>query len=271
MLDKHTVELFERIFKKLKPPEDVPISEWADSYRRLPAESSAEPGKWRTSRTPYLQRPMDSISDPDVKKVVMMTSAQVGKSEVILNVLGYYTHIDPSPMLIIQPTVETGKNFSKERIGPTFRDTPILSNLVSAKRNTILKKEFSGGFVAIVGANAPAGLASRPIRILLCDEIDRYPVSAGEEGDPLTLGEKRTTTFPYTSKKVYVSTPTIEGVSRIEHEFKLGTMEEWELPCPGCGEYQAITWDKIKFALDDNTRKLDETREIECLCVECGE
>lgn len=270
-IEKHTEEMFKKLFLKLKPPEDIPISEWADKYRRLPAESSAEPGRWRTSKTPYMKKIMDVATDNSVKKVVIQASAQVGKSELLLNILGYYTHIDPSPILVIQPTVETGKNFSKERIKPTFRDTPVLSKILSGIRSTIQKIDFVGGFIAIVGANAPSALASRPIRILLCDEVDRYPLSAGDEGDPLTLGEKRTTTFPYTSKKIFVSTPTIKDVSRIEQEFQTGSMEEWQLPCPGCGEYQTITWDKIHFERDKKTKVLLDDQEILCLCEHCGE
>lgn len=270
-MNNNTKQLIKKILLNLKPPENITISEWADKFRRLPAESSAEPGQWNTNRTPYLKKIMDSISDNSVRKVVVMSSAQVGKSEVLLNTIGYYSDIEPSPILMLQPTVETGKNFSKERISPTFRDTPALFKLIDSNRNTISKISFPGGYIAIVGANAPSGLASRPVRILLCDEIDRYPLSAGEEGDPLTLAEKRTTTFPYTNKKVYVSTPTIDGISRIQHEFEQGTMEEWELPCPGCGVYQVITWDKIHFELHDKTRKLVKSKEISCSCEKCGE
>ncbi len=271
MIEQHTKELIKKILQKLKPPEDINLSEWADKYRKLPAESSAEPGQWKTSRTPYLKKIMDSITDVNVRKVVVMSSAQVGKSEVILNTLGYYAHIDPSPTLVIQPTDSTGKNFSKERIGPTFRDTPVLSELVSEKRSTILKKEFTGGYIAIVGANAPSGLASRPIKILACDEIDRWPLSAGDEGDPLTMAEKRTTTFPYTHKKIYVSTPTIDGISRIQHEFLQGSQEEWQLPCPSCGTYQTLSWDKIKFERDKKTGKLDRSIDVTAVCSNCGE
>jgi len=221
---------------------------------------------------------MECISDPKVREVVLMTAAQLGKSEIILNSMGYYSHIDPSSILLVQPTVLAGKDFSKERIAPTIRDTPVLSTTIGVEKtrdakNTLQKKFFPGGYIAIVGANSPVGLASRPIKILLCDEIDRWPESAKKEGDPLTIVEKRTTTFPFNKKIVKVSTPTIDGLSRIQHEFKQGTMEKWKLPCPSCGAYHELLWANIKFdhMRDKETGLLDEKLgEVLCECPSCG-
>ncbi len=270
VVEKHTEELFRKILLNLKPPEQITVSEWADKYRRLPTESSSESGMWKTSRTPYLRKIMDSISDPTVRKVSIMSSAQIGKSELIINTIGYYAHIDPTSILLVQPTVDAGKGFSKKRIGPSIRDTPALKKVFIEKESSILEKKFMGGFLSIVGANSPAGLSSQPIQILCCDEVDRYELSAGHEGDPVSLAEKRTTTFQDIDKHIFVSTPTIEGVSRIEHEFRLGTMEEWEIPCPACGEYQVLTWNKIKFTLDEK-RKLVDSEDVLCVCEHCGE
>lgn len=168
---------------------------------------------------------MECLSDTKIRKVVMMFSAQIGKSEMLLNVVGYYSHVVPSPILMVQPTVDMERNFSKERISPTIRDTPVLRQIIGAEKsrdakNTVLKKFFPGGYIVIVGANSPVGLASRPIKILLADEIDRWPESAKKEGDPLTIVEKRTTTYPYSYKMIYTSIPTIDGISRIQHEYK---------------------------------------------------
>jgi len=269
-LQQQTVILFQKILRRLQPSEDISVAEWADKYRRLPPESSAEPGQWKTSRTPYLRKPMECISDPKVREVVLMTSVQIGKSEVILNTMGYYSHIVPSPILMVQPTVDMGRHFSKERIDPTVRDTPILRIIIGMAKNTVLKKFFPGGYIAIVGANSPVGLASRPIKILLADEIDRWPESAKKEGDPLTIVEKRTTTYPYNKKIVKVSTPTIDGFSRIQHEYNQGTMEKWKLPCPGCGEFHELQWANIVFFRIEETGKLDESKEVLCTCPSCG-
>jgi len=260
----------------LQPPENINVHEWADKYRRLPAESSAEPGKWRTERTPYLKDIMTAISDPKVRKVVMMTSAQIGKSELLLNSIGYFSDIDPCPMLMVQPTVDAGTQFSKSRIEPMIRDTPVLSKIFGGgkkrdSKNTIMQKFFPGGYLAIVGANSPAGLASRPIKVIFADEIDRWNQSAGKEGDPLTIVEKRTTTFPHTHKLIYVSTPTTDGISRIQHEYNQGSMEQWKLPCPSCGHYQVIEWANIIFHRDEDTKEFLEDKEVTCVCTSCGE
>lgn len=246
----------EKLFKKLTsdilaPPPDLTVSEWADSFRKLSSESSAEPGQWRTDRAPYQREILDSVLDPELKKIVVMASAQVGKTELLLNTLGYHIDFDPAPILLMQPTELLAKNFSKERIAPMLRDTPVLRKKVADVKtrdggNTTLQKSFPGGYVALVGANAPSGLASRPIRILLADEVDRFPVSAGTEGDPLSLAEKRTNNF-YNSKKIFVSTPTVKNASRIESEFELSTQEHWNLPCPSCGEYQPLRWAQLIF------------------------
>jgi len=246
----------EKLFKNLTsdilaPPPDLTISEWADNFRKLSSEASAEPGQWRTNRAPYQREIMDCILDPELKKVVVMSSAQVGKSEILLNTLGYHIDYEPCPILLVQPSEQRAKDFSKERIAPMIRDTSVLRRKVADSKsrdggNTTLHKSFPGGYVALGGANAPSGLASKPVRILLADEIDRFPTSAGSEGDPLSLAEKRTNNF-YNSKKVFVSTPTIKGISRIEAEFELSTQEHWNLPCPSCGEYQPLRWAQISF------------------------
>lgn len=250
-IQKRTIKLFRDIAKVLAPPPKLSISEWADEYRRLSSEASAEPGRWKTSRAPYQKEIMDSINDTTIETVVVMSSAQVGKSEMLLNIIGYYIDYDPAPILMLQPTLEMAEAFSKDRIAPMIRDTTVLTGKVGDAKsrnsgNTLLHKTFPGGHVTLAGANSPASLASRPIRILLADEVDRYPASAGAEGDPVKLASKRTTTF-WNKKKVYVSTPTEKGVSRIEKEYESSTKEEWCLPCPICGKYQPLTWGQIKF------------------------
>jgi phage terminase large subunit GpA-like protein len=247
-----TESLFRDIARIVAPPPKLTVSEWADLYRRLSSESSSEPGQWRTDRAPYQRQIMDAINDPEVDTIVIMSSAQVGKTEILLNAIGYFIDYDPSPILVIQPTVEMAKTFSKDRLAPMLRDTPALRGKVADARsrdsgNTVLHKVFPGGHITMVGANSPSGLASRPIRILLADEVDRFPASAGTEGDPLTLAEKRTTTFISNRKKIYVSTPTIKGASRIEAAFENSTKEHWNLPCPSCGTYQPLRWEQIKF------------------------
>lgn len=246
-----------------RPPPDMSISEWSDEYRYLSLESSPEAGKWYTSRAEYQRGMMDAIKTHE--RVVIMTAAQVGKSEILLNTLGYYMHYDPCPILMLQPTLEMGEDFSKERLAPMVRDTPALRGLIPDPKmrtsgNTLLHKQFPGGYITIAGANSPAGLASRPIRVLLCDEVDRYPESAGSEGDPLMLAMKRTANF-WNRRIILVSTPTMKGISRIADAFELSTQDEWEVSCPRCGEYQGYAWERILWK---------ERVEPVMRCVSCG-
>lgn len=266
-LRQATIDLFTKIFKKLEPPPNMTLSEWADKYRYLSPESAARPGPWNTENAPYQREIMNAISDEHIAKIVAMIAAQLGKTDaLILNTIGYYMHYDPSPILVMQPTIDLGETFSKDRLTPMLRDTPVLRDKVNDKSrnsgNTILKKHFPGGHIAIIGANSPIGLRSRPIRILLADEIDGYPASAGADGDPLLLASKRLATF-WNRKEVYVSTPTLKGVSKIEKEYENSTMEEWCVPCPVCGEMQPLEWKHVVF----DKENLDE---INYCCDKCG-
>ena len=236
-LPKPTLEMLARCLKALDPPPELTLSQWADRYRMLSAESSAEPGRWHTDKAPYQREIMDAIGDPHVRKVIIMSAAQIGKTDAfILNTIGYYMDYAPAPMLCMQPTLDMGQTFSKDRLAPMLRDTPELRDKVDTKSrysgNTILKKNFPGGHITIVGANSATGLASRPIKVLLADEVDRYPQSAGTEGDPLSLAQKRQTTF-WDKKTVMVSTPVIKGHSRIETEFKPIHKRRVECSLPG--------------------------------------
>lgn len=250
-VERKTLRLFTKIAQVLAPPPELTVSGWADEYRRLSPEASAEPGRWNTDRAPYQREIMDAVNDAKCEEIVIMSSAQIGKTELILNIIGYYIDYDPSPILVLQPTLEMAQTFSKDRLSTMLRDTPCLKGKVKDARardsgNTILHKTFPGGHITMVGANSPAGLASRPIKIVLMDEIDRYPASAGTEGDPIKLAEKRTTTF-WNRKKIKVSTPTIKGRSPIEKEYQSSSMEEWNVPCPCCGKYQPYEWGRIRF------------------------
>lgn len=264
----NTIEMFSRCVSLLKPPPRLTLSQWADMYRMLSPENSAEPGRWHTEKAPYQREIMDAIGDQHTRKVVIKSAAQIGKTAMLMNMLGYYMHYYPSPCLVMQPTLDMAQTFSKDFLAPMLRDTPVLSNLVDSKSrysgNTILKKNFPGGHVTIVGANSPASLASRPIKVLLADEVDRYPASAGTEGDPLLLGQKRQTTF-WDKKTVIVSTPTLKASSRITTEFEASSKEEWNVPCPCCGHYQPLVWERLVFDSEDTTKP------IMYKCERCGE
>ena len=268
---------FARAFASYTPPADLTVSEWAEAHRVLSRENSAEAGPWRNARTPYLVEIMDAFTDPKVKKISLVASSQVGKSELELNIIGYIIDQDPGSILYIQPTVDDAKKFSRLRIAPMIRDSATLRNKVADIKsrdsgNTMLQKSFPGGMLTIVGSNSASGLASTPAKYVLGDERDRWALSAGTEGDPWALAEARTTTF-YNSKMVDVSTPTDKGTSPIEKSFNEGTRERWCHQCPHCGEYSNIVFNDIKFDFETvgNGRKKDYIiKSIAWSCPECG-
>ena len=250
------------------PPPNLTVSEWSDRYREIPAEASAEPGKWRTDKVPYLREIMDAYTDPSVNMIVMMFSAQSAKTEAIMNCMGYSIHLRPGPMMVIQPTKDMAKAFMKDRFEPTSRDTLVLKERMGKKgkkkrkrnddgimddRDSIYHKRFSGGQLTVIGANSPSQLASRPIRDIFADEIDRWPLSVGKsgqsEGDPFSLAQKRQTTF-WNRKTVVVSTPTVKGISRIESLYQLGDMRRYWVPCIHCGALQTLKWSQVEWPKD---------------------
>ncbi len=201
---------------------------------------------------------MDAVTDPRVETVVVMSASQCGKTETVNNVVGYHVDQEPCPMLLIQPTLEMGQAWSKDRFAPMLRDTPALRGKVRDARsrdsaNTIMHKVFPGGHITIAGSNSAASLAMRPVRIVLCDEVDRYPASAGTEGDPVNLAFKRATTF-WNRKRVVTSTPTIKGASRIERFWEGSDKRRYHVPCPHCGEFQALWWKNLKWERDEAER-----------------
>lgn len=209
----------------LAPDPFLTISMWADKFRKLSPKSAAEPGLWRTFRTPYLKEIMDNLSPHSkIQRVVFMKGAQIGGTEAGNNWIGYVIHMAPGPMMAVSPTVEMAKRNSKQRIDPLIEDCPELIELVKPARsrdsgNTVLSKEFPGGVLVMAGANSAVGLRSMPARYLFLDEIDGYPGDVEGEGDPIILAERRSATFQSRRKVLLVSTPTLKGTSRIAREF----------------------------------------------------
>lgn len=272
-------ELWQYISKNgLKPLPKTSVSNWADNHRMLSSGISAEPGKWKTSRAPYQKDIMNAFTEPGIHRVVVKSSSQIGKSDMMNNVIGRFAHLDPCAIMMIQPTIDMAQDYSKTRIAPMIRDTKVLNNLfydVKSRdaNNTILSKVFPGGRLIMCGANSPAGLASRPIRILLADEVDRFPDSAGTEGDPVDLAAKRMTTF-WNSCMGLFSTPTNEGSSRIDEEYLAGTQEEWQHKCPNCGEYHLLR--HIDMTVDYKESKTPSGKktvivnDVKWRCPHCG-
>lgn len=237
--------------------------------RKLSAEAAAEPGQWRTERAEFQRGILDAITDPEVERVVVMSSAQVGKTECVLCAIGYYIDQDPAPMLIVQPTLEMGQAFSKDKLAPMLRDTPVLKGKVREPKtrdsgSTILHKSFPAGHLSIAGANSPASLAARSVRLVFCDEIDRFPPAAGMEGDPVRLASKRATTY-WNRKYVFTSTPTVDGVSRIQEEYRQSDQRRFAVPCASCGKFQFWDqWHLVHWDKDAAGKHQPDTAGVEC-------
>ena len=266
-----------KVLAGMTPPDDLTVTQWAEAKRRLSAESAAEPGPWRTERTPYLREPMDAFTDPKVRHIVMVAASQVGKSEFLNNCIGYIIDEDPGSILFIHPTTIDAQEYSKLRIAPMLRDSPALRQKIAAPKsrdshNTILQKAYPGGILTMCGSTEAHALASKPIRYVFGDERDRWATSAGNEGDPWDLAMARQTTF-YNAKAVEVSTTTIKNASAIEAAYYTGTMERWNSKCPHCGEYHEIRWSDIRFEYDEiivSHKKTYKVKKVYYTCPGCG-
>ena len=238
----------------LKPPPSLSVSAWADKFRVLSPEGSSEAGRFETSRAVFQKEMMDVCADPSVQEVVVMSCSQVGKTETLLNTIGYYIAYEPAPILMVQPTLEMARSWSQDRLSTMVRDTPIITNKVADAKsrdagNTTLHKTFEGGHITACGANSPASLASRPIKIVLCDEVDRYPSTAGAEGDPVLLAKRRSATF-WDSKLIMTSTPTVQGASRIERAYENSDQRRFYVPCIHCKFSHIFEWKNVIFDKD---------------------
>jgi phage terminase large subunit GpA-like protein len=253
----------------VRPDPAMTVSEWADAKRMLPSSAAAEPGRWRTSRTPYLREIMDDLSPTStVERVYVMKGTQVGFSEAGLNFVGFVIEHAPGPTLYVLPTVETIKRFSKGRVEPMIEATSALRAKIAPARsrdagNTMLQKDFPGGTLVLTGANSAVGLRSMPVRYLALDEVDGYPASADEEGDPVNLAIKRTDTFRSRRKIFALSTPLKRETSRIEKMFREGDQRYYHVACKHCDAPQPIIWGQIRY-------EPDRPESAVFVCRECG-
>lgn len=235
------------------------------------------PGAFRTNTQPAAYGPMRAVTEPDTHTVTIMAGTQVLKTELLINAACYFIHIDPSPILFVQPTQNAAEAFSKERFAPTIDATEVLRELVAATRtrdseNTITHKAYPGGSIDFVGANSPTDLASRPKRIILLDEVDKYPPSAGAEGDPVKLAEERASTYHDVGRAKFIRacSPTEEGTSRIAREYKASDQRKCFVACPHCGFEQTLVWANVVWSRDGAGAHLANSAGILCQAVDCG-
>lgn len=270
-----TPPFIKKISSALRPDKTLTVREWSDEYRYLDSSASAMPGKYSTELTPFLKEPLEAMTvNNGIEMVVFMKSAQVGYSELLNNVIGYIIDISPCGTMVVLPTADSGKQFSKERIAPLISATPRLKskvkNDVKNSDNTVMMKKFEGGFAKIVGANSAVNLRSTPIKILLFDEVDGYPFDVDNEGSPIDLAMKRTTTFK--RRKILMgSTPTIKNYSNIESYFNKGDKRHYNVPCPHCGQKQQLIMDNLKYRVLANNSQIVDPNFIFYECKHCKE
>ncbi len=257
----------------LRPERKMTVSEWADTHRLLDSKSSALPGRYRTSVTPFLREIMDNLGEySHAEEIIVMKGAQLGVTEAGLNWMGYTVDISPCPFLLVEPTKEVVELVSKTRIQPMLESSPSLAEKVKPARsrdsgNTLTKKEFPGGIIRMTGANSAAGLRNMPVKRLMLDEVDAYPIDLDGEGNPIDLARKRTSTF--SNRKIFIlSTPTTKGLSIIEPLFEATDQRYYHLPCPHCGSMQHLVWEQLRYTYDKRTKI---AKDVHYECQHCGE
>lgn len=263
------VDWFPEELKAFKPPERYTVSEWADNFRVL-TSVSAEPGRWRTNRTPYLKEPMDRFTDPLIEKIVLCFGAQLGKTETELNMIGYALDQTSSPTMMVYPTDTIAKFASDKRVQPMIKSVKSISDKFD-ENSKLLELDFNNGnYMVLVGANSPSSLSSRSIKYLFFDEIDKYPAFAGKEADPIKLATERTKTF-VDKKIVMVSTPTVESGNIWQAFMSANERRQYYVPCPHCGVSQTLKFKQIKWPEEhnDNADMIRDTAYYEC--EHCGE
>ena len=255
----------------LRPPPHMNVPDWADKYRHLSPQVSSTAGPWLTSRVEVARGPLMAVTEPGVRKITAMTCTQVLKTELLLNTIGYHAHLDPGPILLLQPKDEMASAFSKERIAPMVQYSPELTKIMSDPRtrnsdDTLQFKKFPGGFLAMASAGSASNLAMRAIRITLLDEVDKYVTT--KEGDPVLLAEERTSTFSSSSLKIRACSPTIEE-GRIYKSYMSGDQRRPFVACPHCGHWQDLDFFRhVHWQKTEDGEHLPDTAHIHC--ESCG-
>lgn len=267
-------KLRQAVADALRPDPRYSVSQWADAYRIIDGAAGAEAGPYSTDRTPYVREIADAfgVGHP-AERIVFRKSAQIGGSEILNNVIGYRIDASPGPILLVESTVETAKKYSTQRIAPMIAASPTLRAKVADPRskdstNTIFAKAFPGGTLSIIGSNSSSAMRSMPIGVALLDEVDSYPHDVDQEGDPIKLIEKRTSTFGARRKIGMVSTPLIKKTSRIDKAFQLSDQRFYFVPCPHCDDFQTLQWEFLRWDKTESGESLPKTAHY--ICQHCG-
>lgn len=255
--------------KFLKPPEDITVSEWADKYRILDAKTSAMPGPWRTEQTPYLKGIMDEFNNYETEEIVYIKPTQVGGTECLQNMAGYIIQQDPAPAMIVYPTDKLAESISENRLQPMIKAAPTLKKRFLENESSKLELQFDGMYLTLAGSNSPSSLASKAIRFLFLDEVDKYPGASKKEADPISLARERTKTFH--NRKIFItSTPTLKTGHIWKAKEDADIEKHFFVPCPHCGEYIEFKWKQVHFPKEEGMSLADRAEFASYVCQECG-
>lgn len=254
--------------KFLKPPEDITVSEWADKYRILDAKTSAMPGPWRTEQTPYLKGIMDEFNNYETEEIVYIKPTQVGGTECLQNMAGYIIQQDPAPTMIVYPTDKLAESISENRLQPMIKAAPTLKKRFLENESSKLELQFDGMYLTLAGSNSPSSLASKAIRFLFLDEVDKYPGASKKEADPISLARERTKTFH--NRKIFItSTPTLKTGHIWKAKEDADIEKHFFVPCPHCGEYIEFKWKQVHFPKEEGMSLADRAEFASYVCQEC--
>jgi phage terminase large subunit GpA-like protein len=248
-IPSETAALVKQALALFEPPPDVCVWEWAEQYRRMGKDVTAVPGRYRVESAPYQKEPQESFTAQDVQTTVLMWASRLGKTELLNNLEGHTIDVNPRGVLVVYPTLDSAKKWSKEFFTPMIRATPKLRDKIKDSRsrdanNTILSKQFPGGKISAIGSNSPSGFRQIQAPVVICDEIDA--MENGTEGDPIALAFRRADNYR-DSVQVLSSTPTVKGASRIEKWYEVSDKQQWFCPCPACGERQVWQWSQVEW------------------------
>ena len=249
--------------KALKPPENMTVSQWADKFRVLSPKDSAAPGRWHTNRTPYLKAPMDAFCNIHVKEITAVMGTQSGKTQMELNMMGYAVDQNPGPMMIVYPTDKLAETVSQNRLKPMLEMSEPLREKFIDRNSQKLELQFRDMYIALVGANSPSSLSSRPVQYVFFDEIDKFPKWSGQEASPMKLAAERTKTF-YNKKIVQVSTPTLKNGNIWQAWEKSEAQYKYYVPCPSCGEYQLLKMQNLHWPEGASPTEAGKTAVYRC-------
>lgn len=268
---KYSVAEYQKeAMRQLQPPENLTVSEWAEKYRMLDSKTSAMPGPWRNEKTPYLKEIMDEFINYDTEEIIFCKPSQVGGTEAMQNMLGYVIQQDPSPTLIVYPTDTLAESISKNRLEPMIRASKPLRKLYNENESLKLELQFDGMYLSLNGANSPSALASKAIKYLFLDEVDKYPGASKKEADPIRLARERTKTFTNQRKIYMTSTPTLQ-TGHIWQALQGADIEKhYFVPCPHCGEYIELKFSNLRFPSGDDLDNSERADMAVYVCQECG-